>query len=159
MLRFTNYYEFNGGAYQAVKWVFDELHLQPSNRIAGGILLGVQLAAFGLLWLLPVAERSVRSLAWRMLLLLSFQIVLPAKVHVWYFVAPLFLLPITWGRGLRWGWWWLCAVAPLTYFAYSGLAVREPTWLLAVEWGGFALLVLAEQMRRSAGSRPDLRRD
>lgn len=145
MLRFTNYYEFNGGIYQGVKWLFDELHLQPSNRIAGGILLVVQLAAFLLIWLWPTVDRSARSLAWRMLLLLTFQIIFPAKVHVWYFVAPLLLLPLTWERGLRWGWWWLGMIAPVTYIAYTGPMVIEPTWLLAVEWGGFAVLILAEQ--------------
>lgn len=144
MLRFTNYYEFNGGIYQGVKWLFDELHLQPSNQIAGGLLLMVQLVAFLCIWLWPTSDRSVRSLAWRMLLLLTVQIIFPAKVHVWYFVAPLFLLPLTWERGLRWGWWWLTMIAPVTYIAYTGPTVIEPMWLLTMEWGGFVLLVIAE---------------
>lgn len=148
MLRFTNYYEFNGGAYYGMKWLLDALHLQPSNQIAGGVLLGVQLVAFVCIWSWPTKDRSVRSLAWRMLLLLTFQIALPAKVHVWYFVAPLFLLPITWERGLRWGWWWLALVAPFTYIAYTGPEVVEPTWLLAIEWGGFVLLAAAERLQK-----------
>lgn len=144
MLRFTNYYEFNGGFYYGAKWLLDAFQLQPSNQIAGGILLAIQLVAFLCIWFWPTADRSVRSLAWRMLLLLTFQIVLPAKVHVWYFVAPLFLLPLTWDRGLRWGWWWLALVAPFTYVAYTGPTVMEPSWLLALEWSVFGMLAVAE---------------
>ncbi len=105
------------------------------------LLVALAWSAGGLLLLAPFLDPVA---AGKMLLLLTFQIVLPAKVHVWYFVAPLFLLPLTWDRGLRWGWWWLALVAPFTYVAYTGPSVLEPSWLLALEWSVFGMLAVAE---------------
>lgn len=142
--RFTNYYEFNGGFYYGVKWLLDELHLKPSNRIAGGMGAALQLLCFLLAWFLPVRGRSVRGLAWRALIVITAQIVFGAKVHIWYFAAPLFLLPLAGNDTLRRPWMWAALAAPFTYLMYTVSPPAELMTVVALEWGGF-LLFLAYQ--------------
>ena len=147
LARFTNYYEFNGGFYYGAKWVLDYYHLKPSNTIAGAIATCVQCISIIAIVLWPVRDRSVRTLAGRVLLLTSVLIVTGAKVHVWYFVAPLFLLPLVAGTSLRRAWLWAALLAPATYAMYAVDPPRERMELVAVEWGGFLLLALYGAMR------------
>ncbi len=139
--RFTNYYEFNGGFYYGVKWLLDEIHLKPSNTIAGGIGAALQLLCVLLAWVLPVRDRSVRGLAWRALIVITAQIVFGAKVHIWYFAAPLFLLPLAGNDLLRRPWMWAALAAPFTYLMYTLSPPAELMAVVALEWGGFLLLL------------------
>lgn len=155
LARFTNYYEFNGGFYYAVKWMADELRLAPSNRIAGAIGTGAQLLIFLMLWLRMPRDRSMPGLAWRALLLVTAQILLGAKVHIWYFVAPLYLLPLVSRHALQRAWLWALLAAPFTYMIYTSDPPRESMTVVAIEWGGFALLAAWDFYRsrhRSANS-------
>lgn len=151
LAHFTNYYEFNGGFYYGVKAIIDELRLRPSNVIAGGIGTGVQLVLFLLIWYAPPRDRSLPVLAWRALLLVTVQIVLGAKVHVWYFTAPLYLLPLVSCRALRRAWLWALLIAPFTYLAYAAAPPRESMTIVALEWGGFALLAAWDGLRSRRG--------
>lgn len=137
--RFTNFYEFNGGFYYAVKAALDAWHIKPSNAIAGGIGTGVQLVLLLLVWAWPVRDRSVRSLALRALVIVTAQIVLGAKVHIWYFAAPLALLPFASRRSLNAAWLWVALAGPFTYLM-SASGSSERMDVVAVEWGVFALL-------------------
>ncbi len=154
--RFTNYYEFNGGFYYAVKWVLDELSIGPSNRAAGAIGVAVQLLLLLLIWWAPVRDRSVPELAWRALLVVTVQIVLAAKVHIWYFAAPLFILPLASNRMLHRAWLWVLLVAPFTYLMYLRSPQVELMQVVGLEWGGFAILAAygALQAFRSRGTGP-----
>lgn len=147
LVRFTNYYEFNGGFYYGVKWIADELRLTPSNRIAGLIATGIQLLIFLVLWFRSPGDRSMPVLAWRTLLLVTAQIVLGAKVHVWYFIAPLYLLPLASHRLLQKAWLWVLLVAPFTYLIYAVNPPLEHMGVLAIEWGGFVLLAIWDILR------------
>jgi hypothetical protein len=149
--RFTNYYEFNGGFYYAVKGILDHYHIKPSNVIAGAIGTGTQLALLLAVLLWPLRDRTARSLALRALLLTSATIVLGAKVHVWYFVAPLFLLPLVPGSALSRAWRWAALVAPFTYLIYAVDPPRERMEIVAIEWGGFLLLALFDLRRSRMG--------
>jgi hypothetical protein len=148
--RFTNYYEFNGGAYYGVKAILDALKVQPSNLLAGRILTVVGLVLVVSIWLRRPRDRSLPTLAWSALLLTSVQILLPAKVHVWYFVAPLFLLTVAGSAPAR-SWLWVALLAPVTYVAYTTSTVHEAPVLLWLEWGGFLLLAVGDLRRRKRG--------
>lgn len=152
--RFTNYFEFNGGVYYAIKWLLDEAHIAPSNRIAGGLCLGIGALFHLIILLLPVRERSPRTLAARALLLLTAQIILGAKAHIWYFCAPLALLPLLPRHPLRWAWLWCATIAPLTYLYYASTPNTESTILLIGEWGGFGLLALLGLFLRHRNETP-----
>ncbi len=147
MMRFTNYYEFNGGVYYAVKGLLDELKVQPSNSIAGTVTTTLQFAIFLLVSLWSpgngTPEEKVGLLIRRAMLLLTVQIVLPAKVHVWYFVAPLYLVPMLTRSASSRAWLWTALIAPVTYIAYTGSEVHEPAVVLLLEWGGFGLALLS----------------
>lgn len=158
LVRFTNYYEFNGGFYYAVKWIADELRLVPSNRIAGAIATGVQLLILLVLWLRIPGDRAMPALAWRALLLVTAQIVLGAKVHIWYFVAPLYLLPLVSNRALHRAWLWALLAGPFTYLMYVAEPLQENMIVLAIEWGGFALLAAWDFYRGRKQYRPALLR-
>ncbi len=146
LTRFTNFYEFNGGLYYAIKSGVDTLGLAPSNRIAGGIATLLQLLVMVAVWCRPVERREVGSLAGRLLLVVSAQLALGAKVHVWYMVAPLALLPLTGDARPRAAWCWVALIAPLTYLAGTLVPFREPAWVLWLEWGGGAAAWLAAGM-------------
>lgn len=134
LIRFTNYYEFNGGAYYGLKWLVDLVGLQPSNRIAGGICTAIML----LLHLFVVYKwrrgGSATELAGAVLALLTIQVTLGAKAHVWYFAAPLYLAAMIDGGSLRRGWLWLTLFAPVTYVHYLLDPPVERMWVVAVEW-------------------------
>ncbi len=156
LARFTNYYEFNGGFYYGVKWVLDHYHLKPSNTIVGAIATCVQCISIAAIVLWPVRDRSVRTLAGRALLLTSVLIITGAKVHVWYFVAPLFLLPLAAGMRLRRAWLWAALIAPVTYAMYAADPPHERMELVAVEWGGFLLLALYGMVRDRIITKPPI---
>jgi hypothetical protein len=144
-VRFTNYYEFNGGFYRAIKWMFDELHLAPSNAMAG--LVGV--AMQGVLLLLVLARRGWRSadpetIARGVMAIVTAQLFFGTKVHVWYFVAPLFLLVVARGGILRTAWLWVALAGPFTYLYYGWEPNAERIGVIALEWGGFICIVAAE---------------
>lgn len=145
--RFTNYYEFNGGVYYGVKAMLDGMKIQPSNLLTGRFLAVVELVLVVGIWLRRPRDRSMSGLAWGALLLTSVQIIFPAKVHVWYFVAPLFLLTVAGNAPVR-SWLWMALLAPVTYAAYTTPTVHESAVLLWLEWGGFALLAVADLRRR-----------
>src|SRR5690606_5242793 len=102
------------------------------------------------IWLRRPRDRSLPTLAWSALLLTSVQILLPAKVHVWYFVAPLFLLTVAGSAPAR-SWLWVALLAPVTYVAYTTSTVHEAPVLLWLEWGGFLLLAVGDLRRRKRG--------
>lgn len=154
LARFTNYYEFNGGFYYGVKWLLDELHIKPSNVISGSIAAAAQLLVILAVWLWPVRDRSMRTLAQRALLIITAQIVLGAKVHVWYFVAPLFLLTLIGEHPLRRAWLWVALVAPFTYLIYASDPPAERFDVVAIEWGGFLLIALFDLWRARYGEKP-----
>lgn len=145
--RFTNFYEFNGGAYLAAKSLLDGLHVAPSNRIAGLICTGVMLAGIAAVTLYPIRKRTVSTLIGRVLAIVSLQIALTSKVHVWYFVLPLYLLAIKPGTRLRAAWIWMGLAAPLTYLFYLSEPNHERLWVLIAEWGGGIVLALAGIVR------------
>lgn len=140
--RFTNYYEFNGGFYYAVKRLLDELRVMPSNTIAGLITTGVLIVGVAMITLRPIRRRTFESLLLRVLGIITLQIALTAKVHVWYVVAPLFLLPLERSRRFAPGWLWMSLVAPMTYLYYAVVPNSEPLWLLWAEWAGLGLLLI-----------------
>ncbi len=146
--RFTNFYEFNGGFYNTVKWLLDEWHIKPSNTIAGAVSSGTLAVTLLAIWLWPVRDRGVRALAWRALLAVTVQIVLGPKVHVWYFVAPLVLLPLVSRQTLRAAWLWVAGVAPLTYLYFASQPPGERLDVLIAEWGGFVVLAVYGLVRR-----------
>ncbi|MBS1913322.1 MAG: DUF2029 domain-containing protein [Bacteroidetes bacterium] len=183
LARFTNFYEFNGGFYYAVKGVLDHYHIKPSNRIAGGVGSALQMIGILLVWLWPVrrpallvsrdatvgdadagddftgrnaaAERMVlvRSLAWRALLVMTLQLALGAKVHIWYFSAPLALLPLAGRRSLNAAWLWAALAGPFTYIIATGTLAQERMDVVAAEWSVFALLAAYGFIRyRTAGA-------
>jgi hypothetical protein len=147
LLRFTNFYEFNGGFYYAVKGALDAWHVKPSNAIAGAAGGALQLLVLLAAVLWPVRDRSPRALAWRALLVVTAMIVLGAKVHVWYFVAPLYMLPVVGARALNRAWLWAALAAPFTYLMYASGAYHERYDVVAIEWGGFALLAVYDSLR------------
>jgi hypothetical protein len=149
LARFTNFYEFNGGFYYGVKWILDELHLKPSNAIAGSIGTGMQLALLLALWLRSPRDRSTIELAGGALLIVTAQIIFGAKVHIWYFVAPLYLLALLPRHALRGAWLWGALIAPFTYLIYATDAHAERLDVVAIEWGGFALLSIYGAVRGS----------
>jgi hypothetical protein len=146
--RFTNFYEFNGGFYYAVKGMLDVWHVKPSNVIAGSITTATQLLLLGAVLLWPVRDRSTRALARRALLAITPLITLGAKVHIWYFVAPLFLLPLLDRRMLTWAWLWAALAGPFTYLMYAGGGYAERYDIVAIEWGGVAVAAVAEMVMR-----------
>ena len=139
--RFTNFYEFNGGFYHGVKWILDELMIKPSNRIAGSITTGAMLLGVVVLTLWPIKRKTLSVLLSRVLGIVTLQIALSAKVHVWYFVAPLFLLALHNDRRFSLAWYWAGLAAPFTYLYYVTEPFKEKAWVLWVEWGGIALLL------------------
>ena len=145
--RFTNFYEFNGGLYHGVKWVLDELSIKPSNRIAGSILTGGMLLGIGAITLWPLRRRTFSALLGRVLGIVTLQIAMTAKVHIWYFVAPLFLLALHDDRRFSLLWYWAALVAPLTYLYYTVDPNAEQAWVLWLEWGGMGVLYLVGEMR------------
>lgn len=151
--RFTNFYEFNGGVYFGIKGILDALHFAPSNAIAGGITTGLMLAGIAVVTLWPIRKRTVRALVTRMLAIVTLQIALGAKVHVWYFVVPLYLLSLWPERRLLLPWVWATLIAPLTYLYYVAEPFGEKMWAVALEWGGFALLLCAGYVAAMKGER------
>jgi alpha-1,6-mannosyltransferase len=152
--RFTNYYEFNGGFYYALKWVADALAVARSNRIAGGIAVAVQLAVILVATLRARGDDPVRLVS--ATLVVTFALVaLGAKAHVWYFIAPLALVALDPRGPLARAVLWVTFVAPLTYVAYSATPFGESTWVLWLEWGGAAAItagaMLLERKRQAAG--------
>ncbi len=135
-VRFTDYYEFNGGAYYAVKSVLDTLHIKPSNVVAGRITTGVLLLGVAVVTLWPIRSREFGSLLARLLVIVTLQIALTAKSHVWYGVAPLALVTLEARGRFRPLWLWLTLVAPLTYLYYASDPPGESLTLLWIEWGG-----------------------
>ncbi|MEO5929085.1 MAG: hypothetical protein ABIR47_04065 [Candidatus Kapaibacterium sp.] len=154
--RFTNFYEFNGGFYYAIKGWFDYLHIKPSNVIAGNVCTGTHLMLLMAILLWPLRRRTVEGLAWRALLITTLQIVLGAKVHIWYFTAPLILLPFIPGGRLRKAWLWAALVGPFTYLTYVSSIPRERTEILVIEWGGFLLLAIADGIAGAIRKKPDI---
>lgn len=140
--RFTNFYEFNGGFYMAVKAMLDELHIKPSNRIAGGITTGLMLLGVIAITLWPIQKKTLSRLLAGVMGIVTLQIALSAKVHIWYFVLPLYLLAFVPDKRLTLAWLWVAFVAPLTYLHYSTEPFEERMWVVALEWGGFAALVV-----------------
>ncbi len=148
LTRFTNYYEFNGGFYYGVKAILDTVHIKPSNVISGSIGTVTLLVGALSVWLWPVRERTTSSLAWRMLIILTLQIILPAKVHIWYFVAPLFVLPLFVKKSLSVAWLWVALIAPWTYLMYAWEPHAERMEVLILEWGGFLALLWGGEVAR-----------
>ena len=152
-IRFTNYYEFNGGFYRALKWLLDELHAAPSNAIAGMVGVVAQGSLFLIVW---IARRwrsdELQSVASGALAIVTAQLFFGTKVHVWYFVAPLFLLVVARGSIFRTAWLWVALVAPFTYLYYGWEPHAERVVVIALEWGGFIAIaagsLLVEQRRR-----------
>ncbi|MGE3800016.1 MAG: hypothetical protein AB7H80_03265 [Candidatus Kapaibacterium sp.] len=144
--RFTNYYEFNGGIYRGIKWILDEFHLKPSNQIAGRIVTGAMLLGIATITLWPLKRRTLSALLGRVIGIITLQIALTAKVHIWYFVAPLFLLAVTNNRRFSLLWYWAALVAPLTYLYYAVNPNFEQPWVLWLEWGGMGVLYLVGEV-------------
>ncbi len=138
--RFTNFYEFNGGFYMAVKGLLDELHIKPSNRIAGGITTGLMLLGVAAITLWPLQKKTLSRLLAGVMGIVTLQIALSAKVHIWYFVLPLYLLAFVPDKRFGLAWLWVALIAPLTYLHYSTEPFQERVWVVALEWGGFAVL-------------------
>ncbi len=141
--KFTTYFEFNGGFYYAVKWALDALHIQPSNAIAGSIGIVVQVLLLAAVWLWPIREWNLRTLAVRCLLAVSIPIVFASKVHIWYFLAPLCLVPLLQEYWLERAWRWAALIGPFTYLMYASTPPHESTWVLVLEWGTFAALSIS----------------
>ncbi|MEP7218336.1 MAG: hypothetical protein ABI876_05445, partial [Bacteroidota bacterium] len=154
--RFTNFYEFNGGFYYAIKGWLDYLHIKPSNVIAGNVCTGTHLTLLLAILLWPLRRRTAEGLAWRALLITTLQIVLGAKVHIWYFTAPLILLPFIPGGRLRKAWLWAALVGPFTYLTYVSSIPRERTEILVIEWGGFLLLAIADGIAGAIRKKPPI---
>ena len=76
-------------------------------------------------------------------LIITLQISLTAKVHVWYGVAPLALIVLEERVRMTPVWLWLALTAPLTYLFYAVDPPSEPTWVLLLEWGGAVVMMLA----------------
>lgn len=140
--RFTNYYEFNGGFYLGMKGVLDVLHIVPSNRIAGGITTAAMLLGVLAITVWPIRRRTLSALMLRVMGIVSLQIALSAKVHIWYFVLPLFLLAFIPDRRFAGAWLWAALIAPMTYLYYAVEPNAEQMPVMAAEWGGFVLLIL-----------------
>lgn len=138
--RFTNFYEFNGGFYFVVKGVLDDLKIVPSNTIAGVITTGLMLLCVGAITLWPLHKRTFSALLARILPIITLQILLSAKVHIWYFVLPLYLLALKPDRRFLLPWMWAALIAPMTYLYYAVQPHREHLWVVGLEWGGFLLL-------------------
>lgn len=157
--RFTNYYEFNGGAYFAVKGLLDAARVSPSNTIAGAIITGLLLAGAAVITLRPLRRRTFSALLASAAAVVTLQIILSAKVHIWYFVLPLYLLAFRPDRPLSRAWLWAALVAPLTYLYYAVEPNRELMWVVVAEWGGFALLwsagVVAERQKKRREKREE----
>ncbi len=134
LLRFTNYYEFNGGAYYGVKWIVDAVGLHPSNVIAGGICTAVLVVLHLWVFLRWRKGGTALDLAVGVLALLTVQVALGAKAHVWYFAAPLYVSAMLDEGRLRRGWLWLTLFAPLTYSYMLAEPQAEQMWVVAVEW-------------------------
>jgi alpha-1,6-mannosyltransferase len=148
--RFTNYYEFNGGFYYAVKRIVDELALSPSNRIAGAVSVCAQVGIIVAAALRVGRGDGVGRLVAISLVVTTATVALGAKAHVWYFVAPLVLVALDPRAALSRAWLWLALVAPLTYSAYTSTPVRESSIVLWLEWGGAAALALWSWRKRDA---------
>jgi alpha-1,6-mannosyltransferase len=148
--RFTNYYEFNGGAYYLVKWLIDRLSLAPSNVIAGAIGTALQLAVIATAtWRLKRGDSLARLIA-ATLLVVTAIVALGPKAHPWYFVASLFLAALDPRAPLARAWLWVAFVAPLSYVAYAVEGANESAIVLWLEWGGGALIALWSRRREKA---------
>lgn len=147
LARFTNYYEFNGGVYYGVKWLADALSLKPSNRIAGAICTGLMLLCHVGVLVRYRHGGDVAVLASAILALLTAEIALGAKAHVWYFTAPLYVAAALDAGPLRRGWFWLALFAPVTYAMYLVQPITERMEVVAVEWSLFALVTGSELAR------------
>lgn len=153
-LRFTNIYEFNGGFYRLVKWLLDELHVAPSNRIAGAIGTVVQGGLFLLIW--TRAARGMQGMLVASMAIVTTQLVFATKVHVWYFVAPLFLAVLTPRGVFTRAWLWVALAGPFTYLYYAAMPHSESLAVLILEWGGGVVLagsgLLLSNRKRRPGS-------
>lgn len=140
--RFTNFFEFNGGIYYGVKEILDASKAEPSNRIAGAITTIGMLGGILAVTLWPIRQKGLDSLLFRATLIVTLQIVLTAKIHVWYAAAPLLLVALE--RRPRLGplWYWLALTLPLSYLYYAVDPNAEQMWVLLGEWGGGALIAL-----------------
>lgn len=147
--RFTNYYEFNGGFYYVVKLVADALHLDPSNMVAGAICSVLGVTGHLLVWLRPMRRGDIEEFLSRLLLLLTLEIGLGAKAHIWYFTAPLALLPLMDRSALRPVWLWLAVAGPFTYLMFESNPVAERYDVLLLEWGIAALIFIIAHHRNS----------
>lgn len=153
-VRFTDYYEFNGGIYYGVKALLDAWQIAPSNVIAGRITTGILLLAVVVITIWPITRRDFRSLLTRVLAIITLQIALTAKSHIWYGVAPLALVVLEGESRYRLLWLWLTLVAPLTYLYYAFEPNIEHPVVLWVEWGGAGLIWLAAEIRYRRAARP-----
>ncbi len=153
--RFTDYYEFNGGIYHGTKYLLDLAHLKPSNEIAGTITTGTLLLGVLLFTLWPLRRRTIDTLLVRSIGIITLQIALTAKSHVWYGVAPLFLITLERDPRFRPLWLWLALTAPLTYLYYAVTPNAESAMVLWIEWGGGALVLAGTRLRHYL-SRPRL---
>lgn len=157
-VKFTNFFEFNGGIYYAVKFILDELKLKPSNQIAGVILNIILVITLLIKWVKmeqisgkPGKEDfylkknfnlTAQSFVETIFYTTTIQIILLSKVHVWYFVAPTCLSIFSDNQNLKTGWKWLVCFAPLTYFGYTFVPFRENYFLVCLEWFVFFILLL-----------------
>ena len=141
--RFTNYYEFNGGFYLGMKGVLDALHIAPSNRIAGGITTAMMLLGVAAITVWPLKRRTISALMVRVMGIVTLQIGLSAKVHIWYFVLPLYLLAFIPDRRFAMAWLWAALIAPMTYLYYALEPHAELIPVVLTEWGGFVVLMVA----------------
>lgn len=154
-VRFTDYYEFNGGVYYGVKSILDTLHIKPSNLIAGRVTTGLLLVGVAAVTLWPIRDRSFGSLLTRVLIIITLQIAFTAKSHIWYGVAPLALITLDDEWRFRPLWLWLTLVAPLTYLYFATDPPGESTAVLWLEWGvGGGVWMVSEYVwRRRRGGR------
>ncbi|MCB2410279.1 hypothetical protein [Hymenobacter lucidus] len=144
-------FEFNASFYYLLR--AGGYYLTGYNQIAR---LGTWLGAAMVVWVLAVAARekqpTLASLPQTLLVLLTGYLALATTVHPWYLTT---LVALSVFSRFRYALVW-SALVPLSYAAYQTTAYRENLWLVALEYGVVAAVLIWELLatRRQSAAGP-----
>ncbi|BAM05211.1 class I SAM-dependent methyltransferase [Phycisphaera mikurensis] len=146
---YAGYFHFNNPLFVGLQRVAlagtgdPTLSAQIASRLLLAVFGGVASAVLWRAWRGRDAARIPGLLA----ALFGAYLLLSPTVHPWYLMGVLWLVPLT--RVGRPALLWLAATVPLTHLAYDPTlpAWGVPGWVMTIEWGGVAVLLLFHDAR------------
>lgn len=144
---YARFWQFNSGPFELVQWLAGAFRSDPSRDARLLMLFAV---ACVIAWLTWRDERTRGSFAGSGAVALGTLIVLSPAVMPWYVTV---VLPLAVLSGQR-IWMWFSAIVCLAFFIM--VDQHLPTWVLCMEYGLFAALLLYERYSaKRRAKRPD----